>query len=143
MTRKVAGAVVVAIAALAGSACGTSSVSDAIALKGPHYVVQIRQVVRRLPLSRSGVGSELLGTFAVHGVVRMRATCVGRGTIEVDFSAGPHAGVAMSGEQCQGDNTLAMNASNNPGVMGRPLQITVRVPPRTKWWIVIADRQRG
>ena len=93
-------------------------------------------VVQRLPLSRLGTGSQSLGTFAVHGNLRVRATCVGTGKIKVSVK-GP-GGFAIGPVPCQGNDKVALDAGSNDN--GRA-EITVQAPAHMKWWLDAVDRQ--
>src|SRR3954447_26186584 len=115
MKRKIAGAVLVVIAGLACSACGSfllNGVRSGSGTETSMTVVQPLRMVHQLPLTRIGTGSESLGTFAVHGIVHIRATCVGNGKIKLNLT-GSRGGFGIGPVPCQGENTLATNTTGN------------------------------
>ncbi len=134
------------VVGLACSACGSFLLNGVPSGSSAHAVTVVTvvppvQVVQRLPLSRSGTGSQSLGTFTVHGIVHIRGTCTGTGKIRVDFTV-PHQGGELLGGHCKGNNTLALNWTSNVGTAGGPVQqIKVHAPAHTKWWVDIVDRQ--
>lgn len=153
MKRNVVGAVLVAIAGLACSACGSGfllngiasgSSAEAVTVVTQHVVpLPPMHVVQRLPLSRTGTGSESLGTFAVHGNVRVRATCVGAGKIKVTVSS-RHGGFGVGPVPCKGNGTVALDIGSNYATPhGAPSRIMVQAPPHMRWWLDVVDRQRN
>jgi len=130
--RKVVVAVLVGIAGLACSACGSFLLNGAPSRSGPVAVVH------QLPLTQIGSGSESLGTFAVHGIVHFRATCAGTGKIKVNLS-GPREGFGIGPVACRGNNRLAINITSNSA--SGPTEITVDAPADVTWWLDVVDRQ--
>ena len=146
MKRNVAGAILVAIAGLACSACGSFLLNAGPPAISGHVSTVMKTgrplpVVQNLPLSRTGTGRESLGAFAIRGNVHVKVTCVGSGKIEVDFT-GPRGEEGMGGVRCLGANTLALNSQSNLGELGSdPFRITVRAPATMTWLLDIVDRQ--
>lgn len=101
-------------------------------------------MLHQLPLKRSGTGTESLGTFALHGNVRLRATCTGHGTVKIDFIFATTSGdnrVGIGPARCQGNGTYAVNTVGNEGVNSHLARIEVEAPGNTNWRIDILDRQ--
>jgi hypothetical protein len=154
MHGKVAVAVALALAGFTCSACGSSShrsgsSGGTAAEKSAHSALRAVAIqvplevalhMRALPLSEIGAGGKTLGTFAVHGNVRIRATCIGAGKFKVRLAQN-HGAAGIGGVRCQGDNTLALNDGSNLGTTGKWVRITVHASKHMKWWLDVVDRQ--
>jgi hypothetical protein len=138
MKRKATGAALAFLVGVACSGCGSTRAVSLTHLAAAHPATP---AVHQLPFTRIGTGSATLGTFAVHGNVRIRATCTGPGKFEVKF-AQRNGSDGIGGVRCQGDDTLAMNVGSNVGQRGGgPALITIHAPKHMKWWLDAVDRQ--
>src|SRR5579859_5178005 len=93
MKRNVAGAVLVAVAGLACSACGTASkngsVLAAATIKSAPPTVTVQLPVTQRVVQASGTGSKTIGSFAVRGKLSLGVSCTGAGNLGVEIVTSP------------------------------------------------------
>ena len=106
------------------SACGN----------GTHVVTVRQPLVHRLPITRTGVGSESLGTFAMHGWLYVKATCVGTGKFGVCWNKdGAYAA-------CQNSRLKpTVKTASNFSVYSHRARIYVRAHAGMKWWVIVFE----
>ena len=97
-------------------------------------------VAHRLPIRRSGVGTESLGTFAMHGWLYMKATCLGTGKFEVSVTATSSKNGESSTPACLNSSRKpTLKSSSNFGVNVHRARIDIRAPADMKWSIIIFE----
>lgn len=109
-----------------------------------HWTIAVRETypkpsivpagLQQLPLRRSGVGAEALGTFALtHGWLYIVATCVGKGKFGVWFNR-PELGVSAA---CLNSRQKATLRDVSSGVTEHRARIDVDAPVGMKWTVVV------
>ena len=133
MRKKVAGVVLAALVALG---CGAWASTKAATARQSRPVVH----VHRLPIRRTGVGSESLGTFAMHGWIYLKATCVGTGTFGVDYAATSSNDKDGASRACLDSNRKpTLKTGSNFGVYIHRAKIDVSAPAGMKWSVIVFE----
>jgi hypothetical protein len=136
MTRKVAGAVVVLVAGLACTACGSSSArTTTTAARAPRTVTVQLPVTQQLS-KVSGSGSKKFRPFAFHGQLSLTVSCKGKGTLNLDVVASdsfpglsspcPEAGAGL------GPGPGSDNAAHRA-------QFSIAAPSRVHWTLTARE----
>jgi hypothetical protein len=144
--RKVVGTVGVLAVGLACSACGAGLLLNGVA-SGSSSVTAVTTIERplpavplahRLPIRRSGAGSESLGIFATHGWLYVKATCVGAGRFGIRFAAVSSKNAMTAHPACL-NSRRTVKFSSNIGVTVHRTRISVRAPVGMKWTIIVFE----
>jgi hypothetical protein len=124
--RSTAYVVVLLVAALTCSACGTGSRATP--------VPTITSAATRPVVSASGTGSRTIGTYAVRGRLFVTTSCTGSGWLAVE-SLTPRAN--------EGDGNFCPSrpgtGSLSSGQGDRRAQIKVHAPAHVHWTLVVRD----
>src|SRR5579863_7618098 len=132
MTRRNVGAVVAVILALACSACGSKS--DGATAAPTITSAQPASALQQLPIRRSGVGPESLGTFAMHGWLYIKTACVGKGTFGVWWNKNGADRACLDSR-----HRPTVETSSNFPVYDHSARIAVRAPAGMKWTIIVFE----
>jgi hypothetical protein len=108
-----------------------------------HWTVTIQEsysqlaTLQQLPIRRTGVGSESLGVFAMHGWLYVKATCVGTGKFGIRIAATSSKNAMSTYPTCRNStHKPTIEMSSNFAVDVHRAQITVSAPVGMKWTLI-------
>lgn len=129
MKRTAASVVVGLLIALCGSACG-SFLLNGIPSGGESTIVSTIATTLGPPpmtgtlLTRSGSGSQTLGTFNGHGELHVTVSCTGTGALEVEFVSRQMG--EGTGEYCPAKNFGVSSPADGA-------QVKIHAPAGVRW----------